>query len=73
MYEETIDELTQRILALIPEHPEILTIESVLDLFKVDGVIPLWLITLASVLVALSGASMIVTLWKNYKRNRGRK
>jgi hypothetical protein len=31
------DELTKRILALIPSHPEIMTIESAFDLFKIDG------------------------------------
>ena len=36
-YETTADELTKRILALIPEHPEIMTIESPFDLFTVDG------------------------------------
>lgn len=36
-YEATADELTKRITALIPENPEILTLESVWDLFKVPG------------------------------------
>lgn len=36
-YTATADELTKRILALIPAHPEIMTIESPFDLFKIDG------------------------------------
>lgn len=36
-YEETADELTKRILALIPDHPEIITFESPWDLFGVAG------------------------------------
>jgi len=36
-YAKTADELTARILALIPTAPEILTMESVWDLFKVEG------------------------------------
>jgi len=36
-YADTADELTKRILALIPEHPEILTIDGPFALFKVPG------------------------------------
>ena len=36
-YSEAADELTRRILALIPDHPEILTINEAWDLFKVPG------------------------------------
>jgi hypothetical protein len=36
-YEATANELCRRIAALIPEHPEILTLESAWDLFKVPG------------------------------------
>jgi len=36
-YTATADELTKRILALIPAHPEIMTLESPFDLFKIDG------------------------------------
>lgn len=37
MYENVANELVNRILVLIPEHPEIMTIESPWDLFKVPG------------------------------------
>ena len=36
-YEGIADELTNRILVLIPAHPEIMTIESPCDLFKING------------------------------------
>jgi hypothetical protein len=36
-YEATANELTNRILALIPDHPEILSIDSPWALFKVPG------------------------------------
>lgn len=36
-YESTANELRNRITALIPEHPEILAMESAWDLFEVDG------------------------------------
>ncbi len=36
-YSATADELTNRILALIPSHPEIMEMESAWDLFKVEG------------------------------------
>ena len=36
-YSATADELMKRILTLIPSHPEIMTIESPFDLFKIDG------------------------------------
>jgi len=36
-YEETANELVSRIMALIPEHPEILEMKSAWDLLKVDG------------------------------------
>ena len=36
-YAETADELARRILTLIPDHPEILTINEAWDLFKVPG------------------------------------
>lgn len=36
-YEKTADELTNRIFALIPDHPEILDIDSPWALFKVPG------------------------------------
>lgn len=36
-YAKTVDELTNRIVALIAENPHILTMESAWDLFKVDG------------------------------------
>ena len=36
-YETTADQLTARIVALIPAHPEILEIESAWDLFKIEG------------------------------------
>ena len=34
-YEKTADELTNRILALIPDHQEILNLETPFDLFKI--------------------------------------
>ncbi|HDZ25067.1 hypothetical protein LCGC14_1555360 [marine sediment metagenome] len=37
LYESTGNELRDRILALIPDHPEILTLDSCWDLFKVSG------------------------------------
>ena len=37
LYEATTNELRDRILALIPEHPEILDIESLFDLYDIDG------------------------------------
>ena len=37
VYEATADELVRRIRTLIPEHPEILELESPWDLFKVEG------------------------------------
>lgn len=37
LYRFTADLLTQRILALIPEHPEILTLTDAWQLFKVPG------------------------------------
>jgi hypothetical protein len=36
-YETTANELVKRIEALVPEHPEILTLESAWDLFKIPG------------------------------------
>ena len=36
-YESIADELKDRILKLIPDHPEILTLESSWDLLSVDG------------------------------------
>ncbi len=36
-YEQTADELTRRILDLIPSNPEILTMDSPWGLFKVPG------------------------------------
>lgn len=36
-YESTGNILADRILKLIPEHPEILTIEGAFDMFKVEG------------------------------------
>ena len=36
-YEDRAQELKRRILALIPNHPEILEIDSAWGLFKVDG------------------------------------
>jgi hypothetical protein len=36
-YAATADVLVERITALIPEHPEILTMNSAWDLFKVEG------------------------------------
>lgn len=36
-YQSTADTLRDRILALIPQHPEILDIKSCWDLFKVEG------------------------------------
>ncbi len=36
-YEETAELLSQRILSLIPDRPEILTIDSAWDLFEVPG------------------------------------
>lgn len=36
-YTATADDLVQRILALIPEHPEILSMESVVGLLHVPG------------------------------------
>ncbi len=36
-YTSTANELKGRIAALIPEHPEILSLESAWDLFKVPG------------------------------------
>jgi hypothetical protein len=36
-YTATADELVNRILALIPKHPEILTIESPFGLFDIEG------------------------------------
>jgi len=36
-YESTADELTRRIEALIPEHPEILKMDNPWPLFKVPG------------------------------------
>lgn len=36
-YEATANELSDRIYALIPSHPEIMTLESPFDLFKVEG------------------------------------
>ena len=36
-YTATAEELTKRILALIPKHPEIMTLESPFDLFKIEG------------------------------------
>ena len=36
-YAETADILVDRIRALIPDHPEIMDLESAWDLFKVDG------------------------------------
>lgn len=36
-YVETTNKLTERILELIPTHPEILSFESPWELFKVDG------------------------------------
>ena len=36
-YASTADELANRILSLIPAHPEIMTLASPFDLFKVDG------------------------------------
>ena len=36
-YEGTANELVNRIAALIPEHPEIMGMDSAWDLFKVDG------------------------------------
>jgi hypothetical protein len=36
-YENTANELRDRIIALIPDHPEILTMRSPWDLFKIDG------------------------------------
>ena len=36
-YEATAEELTNRILALVPSHPEILEIKDVFDLFKIEG------------------------------------
>ena len=37
MYEQTANTLRDRIVALIPDHPEIMDMESPWDLFKVDG------------------------------------
>ena len=37
VYVATADELVNRISALIPSHPEILSIENPFDLFKVEG------------------------------------
>lgn len=36
-YESACDSLTQKILDLIPAHPEIMTLGSIWDLFDVDG------------------------------------
>lgn len=36
-YAATADELCDRIKKLIPTHPEIMTIESTFDLFKIEG------------------------------------
>jgi hypothetical protein len=36
-YTATADELTKRILVLIPAHPEIMTLGSPFDLFKING------------------------------------
>lgn len=36
-YSKTADELVARITALIPDHPEIMDMESAWDLFDVDG------------------------------------
>lgn len=36
-YSQTADELTNRIIALIPTNPNILKLDSPWDLFKVDG------------------------------------
>lgn len=36
-YTDTANELTQRILALIPNHPDILQLTSPFDLFRVEG------------------------------------
>ncbi len=36
-YEDVADEIVRRILALIPTHPEILDMQDVWKLFKVDG------------------------------------
>lgn len=36
-YETTVDELKDRILALIPKHPEIMTINSPFDLLGIEG------------------------------------
>lgn len=36
-YEETANELLDRILKLVPAHPEILEITNSFDLFKIDG------------------------------------
>lgn len=36
-YTAPAEKLTKRILALIPSHPEIMTLESPFDLFKIDG------------------------------------
>ncbi len=58
-YEETANELTRRILALIPENPEIMTIDSPFDLFrmglKCDDLGP----SLAQASVALGAARRI--------------
>ena len=37
IYEATANELRDRILALIPTHPEILDMTSAFDLFRVEG------------------------------------
>ena len=37
LYTATADTLTDRIRALIPDHPEIMEMESAWDLFKVEG------------------------------------
>ena len=37
LYEATGNELADRILRMIPDHPEILEMESACDLFKIDG------------------------------------
>jgi hypothetical protein len=36
-YADTANTLVDRIVALLPAHPEILTFDSAWDLFKVDG------------------------------------
>jgi hypothetical protein len=36
-YEDTANQLMERILSLIPEHPEIMKMDSPWDLFKIEG------------------------------------